>query len=141
VAALHAASCEPDADSWPERTFVLHAATADQLARLVEGRGTAGTSGSDGERSWFYEPDRWFELTAVAFTGDDHDLPLWTPPPAPTAVPGRREVRALLRRAERDGVTGADIWSAACRRGGPADMAVRRRAAWLCVRGEEPPMT
>lgn len=155
VAALHAAagctrSVELNPPVWAERVFVLHAATTAQLTGALDGHWTPGMSGSapagDGAVSWFVEPDRFFELTAVCF--EDPALleplsaaPLWSPPAAdPGSFEHRDEVRPLLAAAERRGLDGSDVWGVAAGLGDPAAAATRRRALWICARDREPPL-
>lgn len=170
VAALHAAAfCDRTPESHPpspalddfqlphvppvyaERVFVLHAATSADLAAAVTELWTPGRTGSTEspapKASWFVEPDRFFELTAVAFDDPDHfptlaSGPLWSPPALdPGPFECRSEVRSLLAAADRLGVDAVDVWETAARLGDPASLAARRSALWLCTRGKEPPMS
>lgn len=106
--------------------------------------GHPGHGGHTDGLTWFVEPDRWWELTAVADdTGTrlDH-LELWRPPDTGRpAVPGRRDVRRIAQRAARGGISAGDIWAHAAELGDACDVSDRRRAAHLLVLGREPPMT
>ena len=153
MAAVHAAGTTTQDPQRPpvytERVFVLHSAPAALLTDALEGlwspgvAGSAGTGG--GAASWFVEPDRFFELTAVSFDDVERfaeltDSPLWTPSSHGQTFAYRGEVRPLLAAAERRGVDGSEVWELAAELGDPAQLAVRRRALWLCARDKEPPL-
>lgn len=156
VAALHASNLrctDPDdvnPPAWAERVFVLHAATPSQLVAAVDGLWTPGLAGcattGDGDVSWFVEPDRFFDLTAVAFDAPTSDrcaelraAPLWAPPSVdPGPFPHRDEVRPLLAAASRRRFDGSHVWALAAP--DPAETGARRRALWLLSRDKEPPL-